>query len=132
EVLSALEMIEDGRVVVLVAAPDQFQRHGLVGADTEGLVDIPRSIAGVEVVALFSEVEAGKVKVSLRSTGRVSIDKICTALGGGGHNFAAGVLRRAARAEARARILPQLARLVAAGDPAPAGGAVVRVRARPP
>src|SRR5262249_51804420 len=37
EVLSALELIEDGRVAVLEAAPEQFQRHGLVGADTEGL-----------------------------------------------------------------------------------------------
>ena len=32
---------------------------------------MPRTIAGVDVVALFSEVEPGKVKVSLRSTGRV-------------------------------------------------------------
>jgi phosphoesterase RecJ-like protein len=60
EVLSALDMVEDGRVVVLEASPEQFARHGLVGADTEGLVDFPRTIAGVDVVVLFSEVEAGR------------------------------------------------------------------------
>jgi len=117
EVLGALELHEGGRIVVLDAAPDQFQRHGLVGADTEGLVDLPRSIAGVEVVALFSEVEPGKVKVSLRSTGRASIDQVCSRLGGGGHAHAAGVLLRGSRADARARVLPDLQRIVAALGP---------------
>src|SRR4029077_13336317 len=108
EALSALEMLDDNRLVVLEASPEQFQVHGLTGADTEGLVDMPRSIAGVDVVALFSEVEPGKVKVSLRSTGRIAIDQVCAQLGGGGHPHAAGVLLRGTRAEARARVLPEL------------------------
>jgi len=118
EVLSALEMRADGRLVVLEAAPEQFPRHGLVGADTDGLVDLPRTIAGVEVVVLFSEVDPGKVKVSLRSTGRVSIDHVASRLGGGGHVHAAGVLLRGTRADARDRILPELERLVQALAPA--------------
>jgi phosphoesterase RecJ-like protein len=112
EVLSALELLEDGRIVTLDASPEQFQRHGLEGADTDGLVDLPRSIAGVEAVALFSEVEPGKVKVSMRSTGRVAVDQIASRLGGGGHPHAAGVMLRGTRSEARARILPDLFRLV--------------------
>lgn len=121
EVLSALEILEAGKVVVIEAAPEQFQRHGLVGSDTEGLVDLPRTIAGVEVVALFSEVEPGKVKVSLRSTGRVTIDQVCSRLGGGGHAHAAGVLLRGTRAAARERILPELKKLVAGLEPASLG-----------
>jgi len=117
EALSALELHLDGRIVVLEVSPDQFEKHGLVGADTEGLVDLPRSIAGVEAVALFSEVEPGRVKVSLRSTGRVSIDTICSRLGGGGHAHAAGVMLRGSRADARSRVLPELERLVAALPP---------------
>ena len=124
EVLSALEMLDEGRVAVLDAAPEHFQRNGLTGADTEGLVDLPRSIAGVEVVVLFSEVEPNKVKVSMRSTGRVAIDKIAAALNGGGHPHAAGAMVTSSRAEARARVLPELSRLVAdllRTTPAPAG-----------
>jgi phosphoesterase RecJ-like protein len=117
EALGALELLEQGRLVVLEVSPEQFQRHGLVGADTEGLVDLPRTIAGVEAVALFSEVEPGKVKVSLRSTGRISIDQVCSRLGGGGHAHAAGVLLRGSRADARARVLPELQKLVAGIDP---------------
>ena len=122
EVLAQLEMLEDGRLIVLEASPEQFQRHGLVGADTEGLVDMPRAIAGAEVVALFSEVEPGKVKVSLRSTGRVSIDEVCSRLGGGGHPHAAGVLLRGTRAQARERILPELHVRLAQLEPSSPGG----------
>jgi bifunctional oligoribonuclease and PAP phosphatase NrnA len=135
EVLSALELRANGRLVVLEASPEQFHRHGLVGADTDGLVDLPRTIAGVEVVALFSEVEAGKVKVSLRSTGRVAIDQVCSRLGGGGHIHAAGVLLRGSRDDARARILPELERLIgeleapAPGEPVGPGDARSGARA---
>lgn len=117
EVLAALQMLDDGRLAVLEASPEQFRRHGLAGPDTEGLVDMPRTIAGVEVVALFSEVEAGKIKVSLRSTGRVSIDQVCARLGGGGHVHAAGVLVHGTRASAMERVLPELHRLLAALEP---------------
>jgi len=121
EVLSALQLVAGGQLVVLDASPEQFQRHGLIGADTDGLVDLPRSIAGVEAVALFSEVEPGKVKVSLRSTGRVAIDQVCSRLGGGGHIHAAGVLLRGSRQEARARIVPEIERLIADLPPEPGG-----------
>jgi phosphoesterase RecJ-like protein len=119
EVLAALELLADGRIVVLDAAPEQFLKHGLVGADTESLVDMPRTIAGVEAVVLFSEVEPGKVKVSMRSTGRIAVDRLASSLGGGGHPHAAGVALRGTRASARERILPELDRLVAALPPLP-------------
>jgi len=112
EVLSALELSCEGRLVILEATPEMFRKHGLSGSDTDGLVDLPRGISGAEVVALFSEVEPNKVKVSLRSTGRVTIDAVATRLGGGGHPHAAGVMLHATRAEARSRVLPELERIV--------------------
>jgi phosphoesterase RecJ-like protein len=128
EALAALEMRQGGQLVVVEVGPEQFERHGLIGADTEGLVDMPRAIEGVEAVALFSEVEPGKVKVSLRSTGRVNIDGICSRLGGGGHPHAAGVMLRGSREQAKARVLPDLERLLAElppldGSASPARGA---------
>jgi phosphoesterase RecJ-like protein len=123
EALAALEMRHGGQLVVLEVGPEQFLRHGLVGADTEGLVDFPRSVEGVEAVALFSEVEPGKIKVSLRSTGRVNVDGVVARLGGGGHPHAAGVQMRGTREQAKARILPELERLLAELPPAPVDSA---------
>lgn len=122
EALAALQMLEGGRLAVVEAGPEQFAKHGLAGADTEGLVDMPRAIAGVEVVALFSEVEPGKVKVSLRSTGNVTIDQVCSRFGGGGHPHAAGVQMRGSREDAKARILPEIVKLLAAHAETAAGG----------
>jgi len=121
--LAALEMHADGRLVVLTARPEDFQRHGVVGADTDGLVDMPRTIAGVEAVALFSEAETGKTKVSLRSTGRVKVDELASRHGGGGHIHAAGILLRCTTDEARARILPELVRIVEGVAPGESAGA---------
>ncbi len=116
EVLAKLEMLENGRIVVIEASPEQFERHGLVGADTEGLVDMPRVIAGVEVVVLVSEVVPSKIKVSLRSMGRVAIDGVVARLGGGGHQHAAGAQLRGSREDAKAKLLPELSRLLAELD----------------
>ena len=60
---------EEGRLVVLDASPEQFQKHGVAGNDTEGLVDEPRTIAGVEVVVLFSEVEHHFVQTHFQRDG---------------------------------------------------------------
>jgi phosphoesterase RecJ-like protein len=119
EVLAALELEAGGRIVVLEATLEQFQRHGLVGADTDGLVDMPRTIAGVDVVALFSQAEAGKVKVSMRSTGRVAIDQVAAQLGGGGHLHAAGALMRGTMSQVRERVMPELRRVVLAAIDTP-------------
>lgn len=123
EVLAALQVLDGGRLVVIEASPEQFTRHGLVGADTEGLVDLPRTIAGVEIVMLVSELPPGRVKISLRSTGRVSIDQVCARYGGGGHPHAAGLQLQGSREDAKAKLLPDLARVLAALDDAPARGA---------
>ena len=65
--------------------------------------------------------ERGKVKVSLRSTGRVSIDGVCTRFGGGGHAHAAGVLMHSSREEAKGKIIPQIRKLIDALEPAGSG-----------
>jgi len=114
EALASMALVAHGRLVVLEVGPEQFHKHGLVGADTEGLVDMPRSIAGIEGVVLFSEVDAGKIKVSMRSNGRIAVDGIAAELGGGGHVHAAGALVRGARAEVRDRVVRALERQVAA------------------
>ena len=115
-----MELVAEGRIIVLEASPEHFQRHSLAGRETDGLVELTSTVAGVAGVVLFSEVDPGKVKVSMRSTGRVSIDQIATRLGGGGHAHAAGVLLRGTRSEAKARVMPDLLRLVDSPD-APAG-----------
>ena len=60
--------------------------------DTEGFADFPRSIRGVEVSLMFTELDKNKTKVSFRSKGKIVLNSVAMKLGGGGHEFAAGAL----------------------------------------
>lgn len=90
EVLQTLELHHGGRVATAWLRHDMVERTGATPGDSEGLIDIPRSIAGVETVALLKELDGGGVKVSLRSRGEVSVERIARSRGGGGHRNAAG------------------------------------------
>jgi phosphoesterase RecJ-like protein len=90
EMLRTLELHEGGRVATARLTLEMFQMAGASSGDSEGLIDYPRSIAGVDAVALIREREDGTVKVSLRSRGDVDVEKIARHHGGGGHRNAAG------------------------------------------
>ena len=58
--------------------------------DTEGVVNEPMRIKGIDVSVFISQ-DKGKVKISLRSTGDIPVNKVATKyFGGGGHKNAAG------------------------------------------
>ncbi len=90
ETLRTLELHAAGRIATVKLDPEMFERAGAGPGDAEGLIDHPRSIAGVEVVAMLKRLADGSTKVSLRSRGEVDIEKIARLHGGGGHRNAAG------------------------------------------
>lgn len=69
-----------------------LKKTGTTLADTENFVDHVRSVKGCQVAAVFKEIDAGskKWKVSLRSKGKIDVQKIAALFGGGGHTEAAG------------------------------------------
>ncbi len=90
EMLRTLSLHEGGRVATATLTPEMFARAGAAAGDAEGLIDVPRSIAGVEAVALVRRRDDGTHKVSLRSRGEVDVERIARHHGGGGHKNAAG------------------------------------------
>ncbi len=90
ELLGTLELHAGGRVASVHLTLEMFRRAGAVAGDSEGLVDSPRSIAGVEAVAMLRETGPGQWKVSLRSRGPVDVQAVAQRRGGGGHKNAAG------------------------------------------
>lgn len=91
EMLPTLE-IHDLRIATAVITTEMFDKAEAKAGDTEGLIDYPRSIAGVEAAALIRQVDKDQFKVSLRSRGEVDVEKIARRNGGGGHRNAAGFL----------------------------------------
>jgi len=75
--------------------------------DWGDLVEIPRSLAGVEVAYLLRE-QNGAVRCSLRANPPYVVGSIAEAFGGGGHAQAAGCTIAGSLAKVRARLLPRL------------------------
>ncbi|NNF83815.1 MAG: bifunctional oligoribonuclease/PAP phosphatase NrnA [Deltaproteobacteria bacterium] len=89
-VLGSLELAADGKVAAITTLKKDLRDFSATKDQLEGIINYPRSIAGVEVAAAFREEDPGEFRVSLRSKGRVDVSAIASALGGGGHHNAAG------------------------------------------
>ncbi len=124
--LATLDRTPDGRVSWMTVPDDAFRKLGCDAADLEGLTDYPRTLAGTEVALLFREVDDG-IKISLRSNGRVDVNRIARTLGGGGHVRASGALVQGDLEKVRVRVVAAVESAVAgeeegaSGMPAPVG-----------
>jgi phosphoesterase RecJ-like protein len=115
--LATLELHEEGRIATAALSEEMFARCGAAPGDTEGLVDYPRSIAGVQAVALFRQVGGDRWKVSLRSRGEVDVEQLARIHGGGGHRNAAGFTTDGELGALRQQVTREL--VGALGVPAP-------------
>ncbi len=88
--LETLELREGGRVASVYVDKKMFEKSGAASADTEGFINYPRSITGVDVALFFREIGPGRIKVGFRSRGVVNVGKISIDFGGGGHKNASG------------------------------------------
>ena len=84
---------------------------GMAPGDTEGLIDVIRSVDSVIVAVFFEEMTDGKIRVSSRSKSDVvNVGQICAVFGGGGHRLAAGARMRGPIDEAAARFMNEVAK----------------------
>jgi phosphoesterase RecJ-like protein len=88
--LSTLTLHREGRISTVHISQEMFEQCGASSGDTEGLIDYPRSIAGVQAAALARQIGERRYKMSLRSRGEVDVEKVARRHGGGGHKNAAG------------------------------------------
>jgi bifunctional oligoribonuclease and PAP phosphatase NrnA len=69
---------------------NDMDRTKAVDEDCEGIVNYAISIAGVEVAVFLRELRDQKIRLSLRSKGRLNVASIAERFGGGGHENASG------------------------------------------
>jgi phosphoesterase RecJ-like protein len=108
-VLERLQVTCGGRVAYTEIHRGDYEATGATPADSEDLVNFPRSIAGVEVGLLIAEQPRGGIKVSFRARAVVDVARVAECFGGGGHRLAAGAVLAGSLEEARARVLAAVA-----------------------
>ena len=92
-VTDRLELLADGKIAFSYITTKDEEEVNAEPGDHEGLVDIGRSIEGVEISIFLRQKEGEEAyKVSMRSTNYVNVSDICYLFGGGGHQRAAGCL----------------------------------------
>ncbi|NLC56864.1 MAG: bifunctional oligoribonuclease/PAP phosphatase NrnA [Armatimonadetes bacterium] len=117
--LASLKLSDDGQIAWGRLTAEDFQQAAATDAETEGIVNHLRAIAGVRVAILLREVN-GKVRVSLRSREPVDVAAVARVFGGGGHRVAAGCTLPLPLATAERRLLDE-ARAALHRAPAPGG-----------
>lgn len=81
----------EGRLAWLWVTHQDMVRTCAAEEDCEGIVNYAICISGVEAAVFLRELPERRIRLSLRSKGRVNVSAIAARLGGGGHENAAGV-----------------------------------------
>ncbi len=91
-VLATLESFFDNRVGVMRISREMLHATGTTLEDSEGFINLPRSVADVRVAVFLKESDEQKlyVSVSLRAKGDCDVAAVAAKFGGGGHRNAAG------------------------------------------
>lgn len=86
-----LKMFHNGKIAVVFFTYDMKQRLGVLDEHLETLIDVARSVEGVDVAVAIRQPGPDKVfRVSTRSASNVDVSVVCAYFGGGGHVRASG------------------------------------------
>jgi phosphoesterase RecJ-like protein len=100
----------DGALAWLWVTHEDMVSASAVEEDCEGVVNYALSAAGVEAAVFLRELPEGRIRLSLRSKGKVNVAAISERLGGGGHENAAGCTLDGPMERATQEILEALCR----------------------
>ena len=90
KMLANIELHEDGRIATSYLDNEFLNSDIGKQMDTEGFVNHPLAIRGVEIAFLIQEPVKGKTRVSLRSKTDFDVNTLAGVFGGGGHAKASG------------------------------------------
>jgi phosphoesterase RecJ-like protein len=103
--LESLSFHDDGRVALLVLKPDGLPAKALPLFGEDDFINLPRSLAGVEVVIQLKRSLEGDWKVGFRGKGKINVQAIAASFGGGGHFSASGCELMGEEADIRQSVL---------------------------
>ena len=92
KVMSKMRFLLDDRFAIITISLSDLHSVGAEKSMTEGFVDFPLTVDGVQVAASVMEYREGQYKVSLRSKGKVNVNAVASTFGGGGHVLASGCM----------------------------------------
>lgn len=89
-VLGSMEKNKTGSLAWCTVDQDMIEESNYQLENSQELVNYPRSMAGVLAGILFIEEKPNSIRVNLRSSGSLAVNRVASLFGGGGHVNAAG------------------------------------------
>jgi phosphoesterase RecJ-like protein len=106
--LETLAFSDCGQFASLTVTLDMYDRTGADAELTDGFINYPRSVRGVEVAIFFRQLSDTAFKVGFRSKGNVDVSRLAEGFGGGGHRNAAGCVVEGGIDEVREKVFAHL------------------------
>ena len=91
-VMSGMKFYEGDKIALIKIMKSDLEKFGATSDLTEGFIDYPLSVSGVEVAISILESNNNAYKISLRSKGKVNVNEVAATFGGGGHILASGCM----------------------------------------
>ncbi|MBL7032091.1 MAG: bifunctional oligoribonuclease/PAP phosphatase NrnA [Nitrospira sp.] len=110
--LSLATLEQKNGVAWISSTESMFKKTGAAPGNCEDFVDFPRKVKGVEVAVFFRHNGANSYKVSLRSKGKVNVQKIAKSFDGGGHAAAAGCRVKGSLKEVQEKVLKAIRKAI--------------------
>lgn len=112
QMLQNVKITSSGKVAWLEISLALRQRYRATADDTHSFLNFLLLIQSAEVICLFREEDDGTVRVSMKSKGKVVIHRLAMQLGGGGHEYAAGLALSSSLEKTVQKVIPEVERLV--------------------
>jgi phosphoesterase RecJ-like protein len=109
----------EGSLAWLWVTNEDMVRSSAAEEDCEGIVNYAVCISGVEAAVFLRELPEHRIRLSLRSKGRINVAAIAARLGGGGHQSASGCTVEGPLTRALDEILAELRPMVMEGAGSP-------------
>ncbi len=103
--LARLQVNSELRTATIAMFLKDLEDIEIADGDTEGIINYPRSIDGVDVAVFYKEVGPRYYRVGLRSRGRLDVAEVAAEFGGGGHPQASGFSIDGDYAEVQERLI---------------------------
>ena len=89
-IIQSMRVDPTERIAVLYMDHEMARSAGATYDDTEGVINQPLTVKGIQAVVFFKQAQGDEYRVSLRSKGEVDVGAVAKEFGGGGHKNAAG------------------------------------------
>ena len=110
--LQNVQVSAGGKVAWLEMGLSLRKKHQATADDTQSFLSLLLLLRDAEVVCFFREEDDNSVRVSIKSKGKIVINRVAMELGGGGHEFAAGLALKVPMEKAVEAVIQRIETLI--------------------